>query len=308
MDVILAGVAGAFDPVNIAFIVLGVSLGILVGAIPGMSAPMAIAIGVPLTYAMNPVSAIAFLLGVHKGGEYGGAITSVLINTPGEVSSALTALDGYPLARQGKPRKALLMSLYASVAGDVFADLVLIVSAAPLAVLALKMGPAEILGVLIFSFAFISSLLGRSLLKGVFALSLGMLLATIGLDIETGGERLTFGILELQDGLPLAAIAIGVLAFGEVLLQIEEYFRNGAAEPEGSRIELGGNKDDRLTWRELRGCWRAILRGSVIGTGVGALPGLGASVAAFLAYGAERRASKTPEQFGTGKLEGIAAV
>jgi putative tricarboxylic transport membrane protein len=135
-----------------------------------------------------------------------------------------------------------------------------------------------------------------------------MLLATIGLDIETGGERLTFGILGLQDGLPLVAIAIGVLAFGEVLVQIEDYFRNCATEAEGSRIALTGNKDDRLTWRELKGCWRAILRGSVIGTGVGALPGLGASVAAFLAYGAERRASKTPEQFGTGKLEGIAAI
>jgi putative tricarboxylic transport membrane protein len=308
MDIILAGVAGAFEPINIAFIVLGVSLGILVGAIPGMSAPMAIAIAVPLTYALNPVSAIAFLLGVHKGGEYGGAITSILINTPGEVSSALTALDGYPLAKQGKPRKALMMSLYASVTGDVFADLVLIVSAAPLALLALRMGPAEILGVLIFSFAFISSLLGRSLLKGVFALSVGMLLATVGLDIESGGERLTFGILELQDGIPLVAITIGILAFGEVLVQVEQYFRHGADAPEGARIELGSSKNDHLSWRELRGCWRAILRGSLIGTGVGALPGLGASVAAFLAYGAERRASKTPELFGTGKLEGIAAI
>lgn len=308
MEVILAGIAGALGPINIAFIVLGVTLGIFVGAIPGMSAPMAVAIGVPLTYAMNPVSAIAFLLGVHKGGEYGGAITSILINTPGEVSSALTALEGYPLARQGKPRKALMMSLYASVTGDVLADTVLIVSAAPLAVLALRMGPPEILGVLIFSFAFISSLLGRSVLKGIVALSVGMLLATIGLDVETGTERLTFGILELQDGLPLVAIAIGVLAFGEILVQIERHFAKRLGESETARIALGSDKDDRLSWRELKGCWRAILRGSLIGTGVGALPGLGASVAAFLAYGAERRASKTPEQFATGKLEGLAAI
>jgi putative tricarboxylic transport membrane protein len=291
-----------------AFIVFGVTLGITVGAIPGMSAPMAVAIGVPLTYAMNPVTAIAFLLGVHKGGEYGGAITSILINTPGEVSSALTALEGYPLARQGKPRKALMMSLYASVAGDVIADMVLILCAAPLAVLALKMGPAELLGVLIFAFAFISSMLGRSVLKGVVALSLGMLLATVGLDIETGSERLTFGILELQDGIPLVAIAIGVLAFGEVLVQIERYFSKRGADSEGQRIEIGSSKDDYLSWRELKGCWRSILRGTVIGTGVGALPGLGASVAAFMAYGAERRASKAPEAFGTGKLEGLAAI
>ena len=307
MDVILAGIAGAFVPLNIAFIAVGVSLGILVGAIPGLSAPVAIAIAVPLTYAMSPVSALAFLLGVHKGGEYGGAISSILINTPGEVSSALTALDGYPLAKQGKPRKALMMSLYSSVAGDVFADLVLIVSAAPLALLALRMGPPEILGVLIFSFAFISSLLGRSVLKGIIALSLGMLLATIGLDVETGGERLTFGVLDLQDGLPLVAVAIGLLALGEVLVQMEQYFRSDLAAEE-TQINLGASRDDHLGWSELKSCWRAILRGSIVGTCVGALPGLGASVAAFLAYGAERRASKTPHLFGTGKLEGIAAI
>jgi putative tricarboxylic transport membrane protein len=307
MDIVLAGVAGAFAPLNLAFIVLGVSLGIGVGAIPGMSAPTAIAIAVPLTFAMSPVSAIAFLLGVHKGGEYGGAIASILINTPGEVSSALTALDGYPLAQQGKPRKALMISLYASVAGDMFADIVLIASAAPLAVWALRMGPPEILGVLVFAFAFITGLLGKSAAKGLFALALGLLLATVGLDIETGGERLTFGVLDLFDGMPLVAVGIGVLALGEILVQLEEHFHagpNGAA----TRIELGSRTEDRLTWRELRGCARAILRGSAIGTVVGALPGLGASVAAFLAYGAERRASKTPELFGTGKLEGIAAV
>jgi putative tricarboxylic transport membrane protein len=307
VDVVLAGIAGALQPINVLFVVLGVSLGILVGAIPGLSAPMAIAIAVPLTYTLNPVSAIAFLLGVHKGGEYGGAISSILINTPGEVSSALTALDGYPLARKGYPRKALMMSLYASVTGDVFADSVLIVSAAPLALLALRMGPAELLGVLIFSFAFIASLLGGSLPKGLFALALGMLLATIGLDVETGGERFTFGILDLEDGLPLVSVAIGILALGEVLVQMEQYFLRGAAA-EGERVPLRGGPDDRLTWAELKGCARAILRGSLIGTGVGALPGLGASVAAFLAYGAERRASKTPELFGTGKLEGIAAI
>ncbi len=307
MEALLTGVYAALDPLNIAFVALGVVLGIVVGAIPGFSAPMAIAIGVPLTYAMNPVSAIAFLLGVHKGGEYGGAITSILINTPGEVSSALTALEGYPLARQGKPRKALMMSLYASVSGDVFADLVLIVSAAPLAVLALRMGPAEILGVLVFSFAFISSFLGRSLLKGLVALSAGMLLATIGLDPETGRERFTFGLLELQDGLPLIAIAIGVLVLGEVLFQIETYFHDRAADRHEARVALG-RADDRVSWQELKTSAPAILRGSMIGTGVGALPGLGASVAAFLAYGYERRVSKTPERFGTGRLEGLAAI
>jgi putative tricarboxylic transport membrane protein len=257
---------------------------------------------------MNPVTAIAFLLGVHKGGEYGGAITAILINTPGEVSSALTALEGYPLARQGRPRKALLMSLYASVSGDVLADLVLIVSAAPLAILALRMGPAEVLGVLIFSFAFISGFLGPSLTKGIIALSAGMLLATIGLDMETGSERFTFGLLELQDGLPMIALAIGLLVLGEILFQLEEYFSARVAEHHQAPVQLIDRAEDRLHWKEFKSSVPAILRGSVIGTGVGALPGLGASIAAFLAYGYERRVSKTPEQFGTGKLEGLAAI
>jgi putative tricarboxylic transport membrane protein len=308
MDVVLAGIGAALDPINLLFIAFGVSLGILVGAIPGIGAPTAIAVGVPLTFVMHPVTAIAFLIGLHKGGEYGGAISSVLINTPGEVSSALTALDGYPLAKQGKPRKALMTSLYASVSGDVFADTVLIITAAPIAMLALKMGPSEILGILIFSFAFIASLLGKSMLKGLLAAALGMLVATVGLDPETGGRRLTFGILQLDDGVSLPAVAIGLLAFSEVMVQIEEYFTKQAVDKPGERLNLRGGKDDYLSFREFWSCRMAVLRGSVIGTFIGAMPGLGASVAAFLAYGAEKRASKTPEEFGKGSLKGIAAI
>jgi putative tricarboxylic transport membrane protein len=308
VDAILTGIAAALEPGNVGLVVIGVTLGITVGAIPGLSAPMAVAIGVPLTFAMSPVSAIAFLLGIHKGGEYGGAISAILINTPGEVSTALTAVEGYPLAQRGQPRKALMMSLYASVSGDVFADIVLILSAAPLAVFALRMGPPEILAVLIFSFAFIASFLGGSFSKGLLALSAGMLLATIGLDLETGQQRFTFGVLELQDGLPLVALAIGLLVFGELLVQIEDHFAGTAAGLERDGIRLTAAQDDRLSLRELASNWKAILRGSVIGTGIGALPGLGASIAAFLAYGYERRVSDEPEKFGTGRLEGLAAV
>jgi putative tricarboxylic transport membrane protein len=135
-----------------------------------------------------------------------------------------------------------------------------------------------------------------------------MLVATIGLDVETGAERFTFGVLSLQDGLPLVAVAIGLLVFGEVLVQIERYFLERGAARDEPRISLRGDAEDRLTFKELRTYAPAILRGAIVGTGVGALPGLGTSVAAFLAYGAERRASKTPEQFGTGKLEGLAAI
>jgi putative tricarboxylic transport membrane protein len=145
------------------------------------------------------------------------------------------------------------------------------------------------------------------MIEAIVAPALLELLPSVVHVLETGGERLTFGVLDLLDGIPLVSVGIGVLALGEILVQLEEHFRRGAAD-DARPVRLATSADDGLSWRELRGCWRAILRGSMIGTAVGALPGLGASVAAFLAYGAERRASRTPHLFGTGKLEGIAAV
>ena len=173
MDAVLAGLAQALTPLTLGFVLLGVILGIVVGAIPGLSSPMAIAIAVPLTFYMTPLAAIAFLLGVNKGGEFGGSISAILLNTPGTPEAAATAFDGYPLAQQGKAGKALKTALYSSVAGDTFSDIVLILVAAPLAVIALKMGPPELLGVLIFAFTFVTALLGNSMIKGLIAAALG---------------------------------------------------------------------------------------------------------------------------------------
>ena len=308
MEAVLEGLAQAFTPVTLGFVLFGVVLGIVVGAIPGLSSPMAIAIAVPLTFYMSPLAAIAFLLGVNKGGEFGGSISAILLNTPGTPEAAATALDGHPLARRGKAGKALKTALYSSVAGDTFSDVVLILVAAPLAVIALKMGPPELLGVLIFAFTFVTALLGKSMIKGLIAAVLGVLLSMVGIDPEAAIPRLTFDVLELEDGLSFAGVAIGLLAFSEVVLQIERsYLReNGAGD--GMVSFSRSREDNAFTRRDFRQVRGTVARSAVIGTVVGAIPGLGTSLAGFLGYGAAMKASKHPEEFGKGRLEGVAAT
>ena len=251
MEAVLEGLAQAFTPVTLGFVLFGVVLGIAVGAIPGLSSPMAIAIAVPLTFYMSPLAAIAFLLGVNKGGEFGGSISAILLNTPGTPEAAATALDGHPLARQGKAGKALKTALYSSVAGDTFSDVVLILVAAPLAVIALKMGPPELLGVLIFAFTFVTALLGKSMIKGLIAAVLGVLLSMVGIDPEAAIPRLTFDVLELEDGLSFSGVAIGLLAFSEVLLQIERSHLRESGAGDGMVSFSRSREDNAFTRRGL---------------------------------------------------------
>lgn len=310
MEAILAGIGDAVTPINLFYIAAGVFTGIFVGAVPGLNAPMAIAIAVPLTYYMTPLAGIAFLIGINKGGTYGGSITAVLLNTPGSPEATSTAFDGYPLAKKGKGLKALKMALYASVFGDTFSDIVLFTVAAPLALVALRMGPAEMTSVLIFSLTIIAGLSGSSLLRGLIAAAFGAFLSTVGLDIQTAEPRLTFGFVELEDGIPIIPLAIGLLALSEILIQIERHLISGGGGHH--TIDVFGRTIPRenkvVLWAEWKGCFRTIMRSSLIGTGIGALPGIGAIVAGFLGYGAAKRASKHPERFGTGELEGVAAA
>ena len=310
MEQILLGVYDAFTLINILYVAFGVFTGIFVGAIPGLNGPMAIAIAVPLTYYMSPLASITFLIGINKGGTYGGSITAILLNTPGSPEATSTAFDGYPLVKKGKGLKALKMALYASVFGDSFSDIILFTVAAPLALVALKMGPPEMSAVLIFSLTIIAGLAGHSLLRGLIAASLGGFLSTIGLDIETAEPRLAFGFVELYDGIPIIPLAIGLLALSEILIQIEAYIVKGGDDSKAYDI-FGRDipPDDRkVTLQDFRDCFRTIIRSSLIGTGIGAIPGIGAIVAGFLGYAAAKRASKTPEEFGKGKLEGVAAA
>lgn len=304
-SIIMQGLGDAFSLEILLYVVLGVFIGQLVGAIPGLSSIIAIAIAVPVTYYLGTLPAIAFLVGVNKGGTVGGAVSAILLNTPGSPEATATAFDGYPLAKQGKALKALKMALYASVSGDTFSDLVLILVSAPLALVAIKMGPPEITAVVIFALSIIAGLVGDSVIKGLIAACFGIFITTIGIDPESGLPRLAFGITDLQAGLPLIAVAIGVLALGEIIYQLESSNRES-----GDTITLttASVADRRVSFREFRSCLRTISRSAVIGTVMGAIPGLGSSVAAFLGYGAARRASKQPESFGQGNIEGVAAA
>ncbi len=303
-EVMLAGFLGAFTPVVVFYAAAGVFLGLAVGAVPGLSAAMAIALAVPMTYTLTPVAAIGFLIGVYKGGSYGGSLSAILLNTPGCAEAAATIFDGYPLAQQGKGLRAIKMSLFASALGDIAATLLLILVAAPIASLALKMGPSEMAALIIFSLTLISVLESGSLCKGLMATSIGMLLSTIGLDPVEGSPRMTLGIFQLESGLRLIGIAIGMLALAELVIQSE----TPVEKDKISMVAFSQKAEDRnLSFREFIRHWKTLLRSVVIGSGVGALPGLGAAVAGFLAYGAARSASPHPEQFGKGCLEGVAA-
>ena len=306
LSIILAGLGDAFSPVNLACVILGVTLGQFVGAVPGIGPIMAMAIAIPFTFGFDTLPAIAFLVGVNKGGLVGGAVPAVLINTPGTPDAAATALDGFPLARAGKPYKATKMALFSSVTGDTFSDIVLITVSAPLAVLALRMGPVEVLALMIFAFAVLAGFIGQSIVKGLIAALLGLLLATIGTDPEHSTPRLIFGAFELYDGLPLEAVAIGLLAISEILRRLAQ--STGAVRAAIEISETGNPDDARVTWTEYWACRFTLLRGAVIGTLLGALPGIGSTAAAFMSYGFTRTASREPQSFGRGNLHGIAAT
>ena len=291
---------------NISWIAFGVLLGYIVGVIPGLGKGTAVAVSIPITFYLSPLTGIAYLIGIAKGSTAGSAVSAILLNTPGEPSSAPTALDGYPLSQKGQASKALKMGLFASVIGDFSATLLLIFLAAPLAKYALLFGPVEVTAILLFSLTFIAALSGESLIKGLIAGLFGLLFSTVGMEIETATVRLTFDILELYDGLSLIPVAIGMLAVAEMLVQL-----GGLEVLEAQQKKLKGNIkaiNQSISWEEWKLSIPAIIRGTVVGSTIGILPGLGASVASFLSYGLTKKAAKDPSRFGKGAIEGIAAA
>ncbi|ARE39013.1 Tricarboxylate transport membrane protein TctA [Rhodovulum sp. P5] len=308
IDIVLAGLTDAFTLTDLFFVALGVVIGQVVGAIPGIGPVMAMAIAIPFTFTLDPLVAISFLVGINKGGLFGGAIPAILMNTPGTPDAAATALDGHPLARAGRPLKAMKMALFSSVTGDTISDIVLILAAAPLAALALKAGPVEVLAVLVFAFAVMSGLVGDSLVKGLIATAAGLLLATVGLDPEQGSPRFDFGHFELYDGVSLVAVAVGMLAVAEILRRIAEAVSLGRPPEPAAAPQTGGAADRKVSLREYLSCWRELLRGAAIGTGLGALPGLGSTAAAFMSYAAARKTAPGDVPWGQGNLRGIAAT
>ncbi len=289
----------------IAGIIAGVCVGIFFGAIPGISAIMAIAIILPLTFYVDPVIGITMLLAVYKAGIYGGSISAILINTPGAAASFLTAQDGHALTKAGKAGKALGMALYASVTGEALATLVLIFVAAPISIISLQAGPIEKVFLLIFAFTVVGSMTGESISRGILSCCIGMLFAMVGMSSITGATRFTFGVPELMSGFTFLPLLIGVLVMPEVIDAIKK-----RKTPHYDLIlEKSPNPDDnRVTWKEYRSVFGTMLKSTGIGTFIGALPGLGSSAAAFLAYGEAKRTSRKPETFGKGSLHGIAAA
>lgn len=305
LNTILAGLGDAFSLFNLMFVLAGIVVGQFVGAVPGIGPVMAMAIAIPFTYGLDPLPAIGFLVGVNKGGLVGGAIPAILINTPGTPDAAATALDGHPLAQQGKPLKATKMALFSSITGDTFSDIVLVTVSAPIAILALRMGPVEVLALMVFAFSIIAGLIGNSLAKGFIAAALGLLCATVGLDPEHATPRMYFGWFELYDGLPLASVAIGMLAISEIIRRLAS--AGGAMRPAIRIAPHTKQADTRISWSEYWGCRITMVRGAFIGTVLGVLPGIGSTAAAFMSYASAKKVSKTPDEFGRGSLHGIAA-
>ena len=286
-------------------IALGVCVGIFFGAIPGISAIMAIAIIMPLTFYVDPIIGITMLLAVYKAGIYGGSISAILINTPGAAASFLTTLDGYSLTKLGKSGKALSMALYASVTGEVLATLVLIFVAAPISLISLQAGPIEKVFLLIFAFTAIGSMTGETVSRGLLSCCLGMLIAMVGMSSITGANRLAFGVPELMGGFTFLPLLMGLLVMPEVI----EAVRKRKDPHHDLIINKSSHPDDnRVTWKEWKSVMPTILKSTGIGTFIGALPGLGSSAAAFMAYGEAKRSSKTPDEFGKGSIKGIAAA
>lgn len=299
VDSLLAGLqlVGNFE----AFLALGlgVAIGVIGGAIPGMSATMAVALTLPFTFSMTPITGILLLLGVYKGGIFGGSIPAILIKTPGTPASSATVLDGYPMAEKGQAGKALGMALWASCTADLISNLALIFFAGFLASFALSFGPPEFFTLILFSLTIIAGVSGESLLRGGLSAMLGLLLATIGLDLVYGTNRFTFGNPNMMGGLNFIAVLIGLFAIPEILSMVWN-----PSSHDGVARGLG---KDRVTLQEYKKSFKSIVRGSFIGVFLGSIPGIGAAPSAFLSYSEARRKSPNRENFGKGEIEGVAA-
>lgn len=286
------------------FVVLGAIVGVVVGALPGLTAAAAIAMLLPISFHLEPLSALAFLYVIGKSGRFGGSISAILFNTPGTAASAATMKDGFPMTQQGKPKKALRIATIASVFGDTVGELTLIFGAAAIAAVTINFGPPEYFAIYAMAFVIIGSVVGKSIFRGILSTLLGAFVSLVGTDPIAGISRMTVGIYELENGLNLVPVLIGVFVVSEIFTRLEPALIN---EKSVSALNLSKKSEDHFSMAEFIQCLPVMIRSSVMGTIIGIMPGLGSSVACFVAYGEEKRRSKTPEKWGTGISEGIAA-
>jgi putative tricarboxylic transport membrane protein len=297
---LLTGFQIAITPFNLFIAVVGITLGTIIGVLPGLGGANGVAILLPLTFTMPPTSAIILLTSIYWGALFGGAITSVLFNIPGEPWSVATTFDGYPLARQGQGGQALTAAFTSSFVGAFFSIVLITLFAPLLAEVALKFGPPEFFAIQLLTFSAFVGLGGGNPLKSLVTILLGFILATVGLDIVTGQLRLTFGFTDLMKGFDFIVAVIGLFGVGEILLSVEEGLRfRGARTGMNAKVVLD-------TWKVLPRYTRTFVRGAVIGFWMGFKPG-GATPASFMSYAFAKRFSKHPERFGKGELEGVVA-
>lgn len=296
---LLTGFSIAFSPWNLLFAALGALIGTAIGVLPGLGPPATVALLLPVTYKMEPTSAIIMLAGIFYGAMYGGSTTSILLNIPGEAASVVTCLDGYKMARQGRAGPALGISAIGSFIAGTISVFGLSLVAPTLAGFALKFGPAEYFSLVFLGLMMAVYLSEESIVKGLSMVALGLLLGTVGIDPVHGATRFTFGISRLLDGFDFVVVAMGLFGISEVLINLES--------PEVRDVfktSLKGLLPNREDWRR---CWASILRGSLLGFFIGVLPGGGAIISSFVSYAIEKRVSKNPDRFGKGAIEGVAA-
>jgi putative tricarboxylic transport membrane protein len=296
---VLDGFGVVLEPTNLLYCLIGVVIGMLIGVLPGLGPAATIAILLPLTFGIEPVTAIIMLAGIFYGAQYGGTITSVLLRLPGEASSVVTVFDGHALARQGRAGTALGVAAVGSFLGGTVSVVALSLVAPLVAGFALDFGPPEYTALALLGILLVSTVSSGDRLKAVIAACIGLLLATVGRDSFTGAERFTFDNLSLADGLDFVPIAMGLFGLGEILYSLEE--RHGVVHAPAKVANVWPSRAD------LRQSAGAIGRGSVLGFVLGILPGGGATLSSLAAYALEKKRSKTPERFGKGAVEGVAA-
>ena len=292
------GFAVALTLTNLLYALAGTAIGTLVGVLPGIGPALTIALLLPLTYGLEPSSTLIMFAGIYYGAMYGGSTTSILLKTPGEAGSIITAIDGNKMARSGRGAAALATAAIGSFVAGALATAALAVAAPAIVGIAVKLGPHDYLALMVMAFLTVSALLGRSVLRGLVSLAVGLVIGLIGIDFQSGQARLDFGLVRLLDGIDVVLVIVGLFAIGEVIYVAAH--QTGAAF---SIARFSGRMMSREDWRR---SWKPWLRGTAIGFPMGTIPSGGSEIPTFLSYSLERKLSKHPEEFGQGAIEGVA--
>lgn len=302
MEVLVTGAQYIFtDPMTLLMLVFGVFFGIVFGCIPGLTATLGVILLIPFTYTMTPVQGLTLLIGIYVGGVSGGLITATLINIPGTPAAIYTTFDGYPMAKSGRPAQALGLGVFASLIGGTFSAIVLIGIAPQLAKVSLVFDNWDYFAVTLMGLAIVISMKSDDMIKGLIGAIIGLLLGSVGIDVVTGVSRLTFGNWQLEGGISATALMMGLFAISEIFIQVRE-LHNKRTKIELKKVSMAP------PWKELKGTGKALGIGSLIGTFIGILPGIGQNAATILAYNQAKTVSKNPERFGKGSPEGICAA